>query len=110
MKRIIISILCGAGLVLGYFIFLVLLYGIFGLSFETLAVLLKPLNLPYDIYKNLVGPYYGSRTVVGVLNTAAAVILYSIPFYLILTIRARLSENASKGLLADPPAPPQFDL
>jgi len=79
MKRILISILCGAFLVFGYYLFLILLYQIYSVSFDTLATLLLPINVPYNIYKSIFGFYYGNPTVVKVLNFAAAVLLYSLP-------------------------------
>lgn len=108
MKRILISILCGVALVFGYYIFLGFLYQIYPVSFETLATLLLPLNLPYDIYKSIFGFYYGSPMVVKVLNFAAAILLYSIPFYLVLTFFAKMKKSKIQPT-EKPPEPPVFE-
>ena len=108
MKRILISILCGAALVFGYYVFLALLYQIYPISFDTLATLLLPLNVPYNIYKSIFGFYYGSPTVVIVLNFVVAVLLYSIPFYLVLTLFAKMKKSKVQGT-ENPPEPPVFE-
>ena len=108
MKRILISILCGAFLVFGYYLFLILLYQIYSVSFDTLATLLLPINVPYNIYKSIFGFYYGNPTVVKVLNFAAAVLLYSLPFYLALTLFAKMKKSKAQGN-ENPPEPPIFN-
>ncbi len=108
MKRILISILCGAALVFGYYAFLILLYQVYPVSFETLATLLLPINLPYNIYKSIFGFYYGNPTVVKVFNFVAAILLYSVPFYLILTLYARVKKSKVQGT-ENPPEPLIFE-
>ncbi len=107
MKKILISIFCGTILVFGYFLFLAVLYQIYPISFDTLAILLIPLNLPYSIYQKVFGFYYGNPMVVKILNFAGAIILYSIPFYLILAWFEKIKKN--KTQFSDkPPEPPFF--
>lgn len=108
MKRALSALLCGILLVAGYFGVIVILYRVFQLRFETVAVLLKPLNLPYDIYKMIFGFYYGDRTVVMVLNQLANVFLYSFVFYLIFTIYARIKREKKINGIETPPEPPAF--
>lgn len=108
MKRIIISILCSAALVFGYYFFLGLLYQIYRVSFGTLAVLLLPLNVPYNIYKSIFGLYYGNPMVVKVLSFAVDILLYSIPFYLVLTLFAKLKKSKVQAT-EKPPEPPVFE-
>ena len=108
MKRILISILCSAALVFGYYAFLILLYQIYPVSFDTLAKLLLPINLPYNIYKSIFGLYYGNPSVVKIFNFVAAVLLYSIPFYLVLTLYARTRKSKVQGT-ENPPEPPVFE-
>lgn len=108
MKRILISMLCGAAFFLGYYGFLILLYQVYPVSFETLATLLLPINLPYNIYKSIFGFYYGDPTVVKVFNFVGAVLLYSIPFYLALTLYAKIKKSNVQAT-ENPPEPPIFD-
>jgi hypothetical protein len=109
MKRILIAILCGAALVGGYFLFLAVLYQIYPVSFDTLRKLLVPLNFPYEIYKRIFGPYYGSPTEVKILNSIAAVLIYSVPFYLGLTFLAKMRKNSVAEKTEKPPEPPIFE-
>ena len=109
MKRILISILCGAALIFGYYFFLIILYQVYPVSFDTLATLLLPLNVPYNIYKSIFGFYYGNPIVVKVLNVAAAVLLYSIPFYLALIFFGKLRKESKAQGIENPPEPPIFE-
>ncbi len=109
MKRLIISIICSAVLVFGYFYSLSLIYQIFHVSFDTLATLLLPINLPYDIYKSIFGLYYGDPYKVKVLNFVADVIIYAIPFYLALTIFDKMKKKSKVESTHSPPEPPVFE-
>ena len=109
MNRFLISIISGTLLVFGYFILLGVLYRLFHLSFETLAKLLIPLNLPYDIYKSIFGIYYGNKTLVKILNFAGAILIYSIPFYLALAIFDKFRKKTEIEKIENPPKPPTFE-
>lgn len=106
MKRILISIFCSAALVCGYFLFLAILYQVHQVSFETLLTLLIPLNFPYYIYQKIFGLYYGDPRIVKMLNFMAAVILYSIPLYGVLTVISKIRENGKTQVNENPPNPP----
>ena len=108
MKRLLFSVLCSGGLIFSYFLLLAVLYQIFQLSFQTLATLLIPLNFPYEIYKNLFGMYYGNRNNVKILNYAALILIYAIPFYLIFALYARIKNKSQKQTADSPPKPPAF--
>ena len=108
MKNISISLACGTILVFGYYFFLGLLYQIYPISFDTLATLLLPLNLPYNIYKSVFGLYYGNPLVVKVLNLTVAILIYSIPFYFILNYFARKRTPVNQNI-ENPPEPPIFE-
>jgi hypothetical protein len=109
MKRILISILCGTALVFGYYFFLIILYQVYPVSFATLATLLLPINVPYNIYKSIFGFYYGNPTVLKVLDFAVAILLYSIPFYLVLTFFAKMKKKSKVQGIENPPEPPIFE-
>ncbi len=108
MKNILISLACGTALVFGYYFFLAFLYQIHPISFDTLATLLLPLNLPYNIYKSMLGLYYGNPIVVKILNFAVDILLYSIPFYLVLNYLAKRKKTKSHKI-ENPPEPPIFE-
>ncbi len=107
MKRVLYSIFCGTILVVGYFLFLAILYQIRPISFGTLAILLKPINLPYDIYKSIFGFYVGNPMVVKVFNIVCAILLYSIPCYLVFTVFEKMKKSNINGSEL-PPEPPIF--
>lgn len=108
MKRIIISILCSAALVFGYYYSLAILYQMYQISFDTLMRLLLPINLPYNIYKSIFGFYYGDRNLVKVLNFGGAILIYSIPFYLLLTVFDKRRRKSDFQEIKNPPEPPIF--
>jgi len=108
MKNILIALACGAVLVFGYYFLLIILYQIYPINFDNLTILLLPLNLPYNIYKSIFGLYYGNPLVVKILNFAVAIILYSIPFYLVFTYFTK-KKNAKSQRLEMPPNPPIFE-
>jgi hypothetical protein len=107
MKRTFYSIICGTILVVGYFSFLAILYQIRPISFDTLSMLLKPINLPYDIYKSIFGFYVGNPMFVKVLNIISAILLFSIPFYLVFTVIEKFKKSNVNGI-EQPPEPPVF--
>ena len=109
MKRILISILCSAALVFGYCFSLAVLYRVYPESFDSLTTLLLPINLPYNIYKNIFGFYRGDPLIVKVLNFAADILLYSVPFYLALTFFAKIKKESKVQAVENPPEPPRFE-
>lgn len=109
MKRILIAFVCGVVLVQGYFLFLGVLYQIYPIRFNNLHILLIPLTFPYEIYKKIFGLYHGSPTDVKILNFIAAVLIYSVLFYLGLTFLAKLRKNSVAEKTEKPPEPPIFE-
>jgi hypothetical protein len=110
MKRFFLSILCAAALMFGYFIFVVLLGTLLHpVNIDTVRTLLQPLDFPYTIYKSIFGLYYGSATLVKVLNYSVALLLYSIPFYVIFTLFAKRKEQIKIQGTESPPEPPKFE-
>lgn len=108
MKRLLISVLCSAGIVFGYFFLLVILYQLFQISFDTLALLLTPLNIPYNIYKSIFGLYYGNPNHVKILNYAALISICALPFYLIFTLYDKIKKTSENQSANSPPEPPAF--
>jgi hypothetical protein len=109
MKRALLSLLCGITFVVGYFIVVIILHQIFQVNLQTVALLLTPLNLPYDIYKKIFGLYYGNRTVLLIGNQVCNVLIYSAIFYFIFVQYAKFKKkNEIKGI-GVPPPPPNFE-
>lgn len=109
MKRVLNSILCAAGFIIGYFIFIVILNKLHPLSIHTLLTLLEPLDIPYRTYESFYGLHSDNKGLLHILNFTADILIYSIPFYLILTLFNKLKPKSNVQEIQNPPEPPIFD-
>lgn len=109
MKRVLLSLLRGIAVVIGYLALVPFLHGFLNLRDETVALLYEPLNFPYVIYEMIFGSSNDDRTIVMLLVETANVLMYSIPFYLIFTLYAKFKRKSEIKGTATPPEPPIFN-
>lgn len=115
MKRILLSLLCGTGFIITYFLMLYVLIEVFDISEKTIAWTAIPFGLPKVIYIDIlqqkpISSDEEGKIVIGILlYILFNGILYSIPFYLLFTLFAKLNKKHQVKGIEEPLAPPTFE-
>jgi len=107
MKRVLLSIAISFVFVVFYLLVLFVLFVYNNKNGVGSTAILYPITLPNAVYGYFFPRNFSSAGMPKWLFFISNVLIYSIPFYLLLTLFSKLRKNKSPS--PEPPPPPAFD-